>query len=340
MRLPRVRVGRRSPVLAAVVALAGLAAGLAGCAGGSTPNRTASALFSDVDGLIPGAQVQMADIPVGTVTSISLDDNRALVTMSLSPAARVPDNVTAELDLTTLLGDRYVDLAVPATDSGRAVPRLPDGARIQRTSVVPDIEQLISSGSQFFGAVSTSDLAQIIEAGGQGFTGQAADLRQLLNNLAAVTAGYAQHTAQITTVVDSMDQLASSLAPSSGNDAEALTNLSHTVAVLAQQSTRFDDLLSSLNGVSEQGRSLLENYYPQISDQIKALAAVSAQVADRQQALAGLLQELPLHNQVVSSAVRQDYAQVLNNVIVCGIPGGGEESTAPAFTCQPKGSGG
>ncbi len=324
---------------AGMAAAAALVAALAGCVTpGGPPARTASAVFGDVGGLVPGAQVQMADIPVGTVSSISLRGDRALVRMTLDPGTRVPDNVTAQVDRTTLLGERFVNLAVPASDAGRAVPELPDGATIARTSVVPDVEQLISSGTAVFGAVSTTALAQIVAAGGEGFAGQAANLRQFLDNLSAVTAGYARHTAAITTAVDSLDQLSSSLAPDSAADAQALTNLSQLVGTLAQQSGRFNDLLTALNGVSEQGRSLLEQYYPQLTDQIRALAAVSAQVASHQADLAGLLEELPLHNAVLSDVVRQHFAQVLENIIVCGIPGGGENAQA-AFTCQPRSAG-
>ena len=63
--------------------------------------------------------------------------------------------------------------------------------------MVPDVEQFVSAGAQVFGAVSTSDLANIVAAGGQGFEGQAASLRQLLNALSSVTAGYAGHTPDI-----------------------------------------------------------------------------------------------------------------------------------------------
>lgn len=321
------------------LAAALVAATLAGCHAdaGSTP-RTVSAVFADADGLVPGAQVQLADIPVGRVTSVTLWRDRAKVAMVIDAGADVPADVTASIAQTTILGESYVSLAVPRAAQAHPAA-LASGATISRTSVQPNLEQLVSAGSGVFGAVSDSDLAAIVRAGGQGFTGQAANLHQFLDDLSSISAGYAAHTTDISQVVNSLDQLTSQVAPSAGADATAITNLSQTAAVLAQQSARFNTLLESLNSVSVQGRSLLEQYYPQITDQIRALAAVSSQVAAHQQDLAGLLLELPQHNSTLSSSVRQKFVQVLENIIVCGIPGGGEQSTAPAFTCQPNGSG-
>lgn len=309
---------------------------LAGCdTAGPPATVSVSAVFSDVGDLVNGAPVQMADVPVGQVTGISLDGDRARVTMALDRSADVPDNVTAKLERTTILGQRFVELAPPRA----AGPPLTDGARITRSTVVPTVEQLVSAGAQLFGSISNSQLAEIIQAGGQGFEGQAASLRQLLNDLSSVTAGYASRTAQITTVVNGLNQLTASLAPDAGTDAEAIGELNQTVTVLAAQSTRFENLLTALNGLSIQGNTLLTTYYPQIVDQVKALEAVSDQLAVNQQDLAGLLEYLPLHDATISSAVRNDYVQVLENIIVCGIPDGGS-SPAPAFTCTPKPGGG
>ena len=183
-------------------------------------------LFSDAEDLVVGAQVQMADVPIGRVTAISLAGTRAKVTMSIDKSARVPADATAAIDQTTILGEHFVQLQNPRAGVGRgADPLLADGGTITHTSVIPTVEQFVAAGAQVFGSVSTNDLAQIIAAGGQGFDGEAASLRQLLNSLSAVTTGYAGHTSDIQTLVNSLDQLGSTLAPSSGADAQAVTNL-------------------------------------------------------------------------------------------------------------------
>jgi phospholipid/cholesterol/gamma-HCH transport system substrate-binding protein len=309
---------------AGALALGALSLGLSGCMGGSGGTITTTALFSDVGTLALGAPVKLADVPVGNVTRISLDGNRAKVVMSIEQGADVPANVVAKIDRTTILGERYVELEVPRQPVGR----LADGETIRRTAVVPTVEQVIGAGSEVFGAISASDLAEIVNAGGQGFSGNAAALRQFLNDTAAVAAGYASRTAQIRTVVESLDRLGTSLAPTSGPDAKAITNLSQTVKVLAANSTRFEQLLQSLNAVSAQGASIMSSEYPQIVDQLRALAAVSHQLASHQQALAELLAWLPAHDATMSESVRHNFLQIMNNLVVCGLPNGGGTQTA------------
>jgi len=317
---------------------------LAGCGGsGSSSQRSATAIFSNVGDLASGAQVQLADVPIGSVSSISLDGVKAKVTMELSATARIPANVTAALDRTTILGDQFINIEVPKNEVGAAganVAQLPNGATIQHTTVVPDVEQLVAAGAQVFGAVSTTQLEQIIAAGGEGFTGQEASLKSLLNDFSTVTAGYAQHTSEITQAVNGLNQLSSTLAPSSSANVQALTTLSQTVAILAQQSSQFETLLQSIDNLSIQGRGILETYYPQIVTQLQTLQAVSSQLSQNQGDLAGILDELPANNAALPSSVRGGYLQLYENIIVCGLPGGGEDDSSPAFTCAPTTGGG
>jgi phospholipid/cholesterol/gamma-HCH transport system substrate-binding protein len=319
------------------------ASALSGCLGfSSAPPRTATAIFSDVGDLGNGAQVQLADVPIGNVSSITLDGDRAKVTMTLQQNVRIPANVTAALDYTTLLGDQFVDIEVPANEVGTAgndVPQLANGGQITHTTVVPSIEQLVKSGAEVFGAVSTTELEQIIAAGGEGFNDQEASLKALLADFTTVATGYAQHTSEITAAVNGLDQLTSTLAPNSSANADALTTLSKTVAILAQNSTQFETLLQSLDNLSQQGRSYLETYYPEIVTQLQTLQAVSTQLSQNQVSLVGILDELPENNASLPSSVRGGYVQVFENLIVCGIPGGGEDDNTPAFSCMPKHAG-
>jgi phospholipid/cholesterol/gamma-HCH transport system substrate-binding protein len=335
------RRGRR--LLAAVPAVALLAAACSGCSmGNGPPARTATAVFTDVGDLANGAQVQMADVPVGSVSSIALDGTKAKVTLTFDNGARIPADVSAAINRTTILGDQFVELVVPKSETGAGAataPQLPDGAVIAKTSDVPDVEQFIQAGSEVFGAISTSELEQIIAAGGEGFTGQAATLKAFLADLSSVTNAYAQHTSDITAAVNGLNSLTSTLAPDSGATATAITNLSKTVAVLAQNSSQFEQLLQSLDNLSGQGRSILENYYPQIVRQLQTLQAVSSQLAQHQTDLAGLLSEIPVADAALPQAVRNGYVQLYENIIVCGLPGGGEDQNAAAFTCAPKSAG-
>ena len=138
------------------------------------------------------------------------------MTLAFDNGVRIPADVSAAINRTTILGDQFVQLTVPKNETGAAAataPQLADGARIAHTSLVPDVEQFVAAGSQVFGAISTTELEQIIEAGGEGFTGQEASLKAFLADLSTVANGYAQHTSDITQAVNGLNSLTASLAP-------------------------------------------------------------------------------------------------------------------------------
>ncbi|MDA8268639.1 MAG: MCE family protein [Actinomycetota bacterium] len=315
------------------VALAGMAAlGLAACGSGGAGTIDTSAVFSDVHSLTAGASVQLAEIDVGSVTGIHLHGNRAEVTMAIQRSAHVPANVTAELVQTTILGQYVVSLVPGSGPAGL----LRDHQAIGNASVVPGIQQLVQSGAAVFGAVNAAQLSQIIASGARGLGGQGPQLRSLLDDFGAVLSGYATQSRQITSLVDRMASFSGALAPDSSANAQALANLSRTAATLAQQSGQFIGLLHSLDALAVQGRSILDTGLPQLQDQIDSLGAVAAQLQAHQQQLATLLQEVPVANQSLSGASYHHYLQILNNLVVCGVPalGGGSAATS---TCNGSG---
>lgn len=322
--------------LLAMLAGALLAAGaLASCGGPGT--LTAYADFSDVSDLAVGAPVQMADITVGSVKAITLvrtaSGQEARVTLAIQRTADVPVAVTAEVQRTTILGERVVSL-VAGPGVGPSAPLLADGASIHQTRVVPDLEQLVKGGTQVFAPISASAFGALVQAGGQGFGDQAASIHRLIGDLDAITSAYAGQSSTIRSLIASLDQLSSSTAPDAAANAEAVSNLARTTSILAQQSQRFDDLLTALNSLSVQGRSLLENYMSQIGIQLTGLADTTHAIAAEQTALGQLLVYLKGHNSAVSKATVGRFVQVLDDIVVCGVPNGGSDNT-PAGSCGP-----
>lgn len=324
--------------LMALAVLAGAALGGWALFGrGGPPSIDVSAVFPDVANLDPGAPVEMADITIGHVSSITLQGDQALVTMSVERSADVPASVSAEVRQATILGQEVVELVPPSgAPSGQL---LADGATIHHATLVPGVEQLVQAGTAVVGSIGTSDLAAMIEAGGQGFGGQGPTLRRLLSDLDNVTGAYASRDAEITALIGDLNQLGSSLAPATASNTLALENLAKATGVLASQSTRLDNLLGELDRVAVSGRAILETYLPQIDLQLLGLDKVTQALAARQGDLVTLLEQLPGHDAVLNDVTRGNFGQIVNDLIVCGLPGGGETSQATQ-TCAARGGSG
>ena len=76
--------------------------------------------------LVPNSPVEMSDVVVGTIRSINLDGYRPMATISLEDSVQVPQNVSARIAQTSLLGSKHIDLIPPAATD--AVGRLHAGS--------------------------------------------------------------------------------------------------------------------------------------------------------------------------------------------------------------------
>ena len=89
---------------------------------------TIQAQIPDVDNLERNSRVRVGDVTVGNVTKIERQGWNALVTMRLNGNVELPQNATARVGQTSLLGSLHVELAPPP--DAPATGRLHDGSRI------------------------------------------------------------------------------------------------------------------------------------------------------------------------------------------------------------------
>lgn len=311
---------KRLTVLVVVLLAVGV---LAGCGGGE-PRQQATATFTDVADLAPGAPVFLADVRIGNVTGIDLSEggDEATLELSFDRSAQVPAAVEARLRRTSPLGEKFVELR-PTTEDPEA-PLLEDGATIDRTEVVADFEDVVASGTDVFTALGASEIATLLQEGAEGFGGQGANIRSLLSNLSTVVGGYADNTDQLSTLITSIDDLASDVGPSARRHARALTQLATTTRIIDEQSTELLDLVDALSELSEQGGSILREHFERIQHQIQGLRSVTRAVRRGQAGLENLLEYTDDHNLALTLGTEGEFSNVLNDFVFCGVPGGGE----------------
>ena len=144
---PRLAVPKRSFSLeffvgvfamAGVGAAAYLAVGLAGLEFGTSDKYEIFAEFDNISGLKYGASVEIAGVPIGTVSNISLKDPVARITLKLTKNIQIKDDDIASIRTKGIIGDRYVKISRGASD----VYIQPGGTMVETESVV-DIEDVI-----------------------------------------------------------------------------------------------------------------------------------------------------------------------------------------------------
>ena len=313
-------------VIAVVVGLLSLTA----CKGSN--DILVSAKFSDIGDLAPSAPVMMSDVMVGKVKSITLSGNQALVTMAIDPAAQVPQDVTARVRRTSLLGERIVDLEFPPNLPANA-PTLRNGATISNTVVRADLEDLVVEGNNVLAPITSSEVATLVNEGYKGFGQTGGDLRNLLDNYAAIVHAYSGETGTIESVIDSLNKLNTVVASHASAHAKALRNTQTALDVLRQESVRLQQAIKALNRLAIGGRGILEAHSAEMSRFFGQLRVILGVLVSQQQAITDLLKFAPLHNRNTQLVEYQEFNQVFQDFVICGF---NDNPNDPARNCGPS----
>lgn len=317
---PRARIRTASAALAAVAVCA--AAG--GCRGvqdltlpgganvGSHPYHL-TAQFADVLSLVPQAAVKVNDVAVGRVTSITLDRDgwTADVGMLLNGDVVLPANSSAQLEQSSLLGEKYILLAVPADEQPSAV-RLQQGSTIPlaRTNRNVDVEEVLGALSLLLNGGGLNQLKTISTEVNKALgNGNEAQLHALLSDLNTLATNLDQHKQDITDALDGLDRLSTTLATRDQEISTTLTNLSPGLKVLDEQRPQLVAMLKALDNLSGVAVDTVTKSKDSMVADLKSLAPTLKSLADAGTALPDSLQVLvayPFTDQVLTG-IKGDY---------------------------------
>jgi len=121
-----------------VVAAGILSVGLGGQTILGTGKTTVLAEFDNISGLERGASVEIAGVPIGEVSDITLKDPVAVVSLSLNSGIEIRDDDIASIRTKGIIGDRYVKIS-----RGGSTEMIKDGGRMTETESVVDMEDII-----------------------------------------------------------------------------------------------------------------------------------------------------------------------------------------------------
>jgi phospholipid/cholesterol/gamma-HCH transport system substrate-binding protein len=135
--------------IAAVLALIGAAVVVLLLLVGGGSSYTVTAQFENASQLVKGNNVNVAGIPVGSISNIALsDDGQALVEMKIKDSAYKPlpagTHATIRSQSLSGIANRYIDLDLPPDPGDQTIPSGGSIAQIDTTSEV-DLDQLFNT---------------------------------------------------------------------------------------------------------------------------------------------------------------------------------------------------
>lgn len=100
---------------------------------------TISATFGSIEGLEVAASVEIAGVPVGKVTRITLEENEARVEMEIQNGTRISDDTIASIRTKGIIGDKFIKLSPGGSDEV-----LGDKGALTDTESAVSLEELVS----------------------------------------------------------------------------------------------------------------------------------------------------------------------------------------------------
>jgi phospholipid/cholesterol/gamma-HCH transport system substrate-binding protein len=274
-----------------------------------------TAVFTDVGDLVAGHSVQVADVRVGSVSSIELTkDYQAKVTLRIKDGLRLPVDSEAVLRTTSLLGEKFIELRAPRTADGDPETSgkvLADGDTVAHTSQAPELEFVAEEAVQVLAGVTGTDLAALVQTGGIGFGGRGTELGNLIDDLSTVTGTLAGQTSDIVAIIDGLDQATSTLAANDSSVDALLVNLADTTDALADNRELTLQTLRDLTRLAKaQNDEVFGPYRAKIEGQIQQLDAILGLVVQRRQEVGVLVDWLAEFVRRVPLGAPGDFAQI------------------------------
>jgi phospholipid/cholesterol/gamma-HCH transport system substrate-binding protein len=289
-----------------------------GTAGHGSGSYKITVELPDVATLPQNSPVMIDDVTVGSVSGIGAVQRSdgsfyAAVQVSLDSDVELPENATAKVAQTSLLGSQHLELAPPA--DGDDVGRLANGSRIpiDRTGRYPSTEEVLSSLGVVINKGNLGALQDITDEAYAAVAGRQDSFTDLVPRLAELTASLDRQTADIIAAADGINRFASILARSKDSLGRTLDTLPAALEVLNNNRANIVDAFTALRGFATVASRMLSETKTDFAADLKDLFPVVKSLNDNVDDLIKSLEFLPtfpFHYKYLRNAVRGDYLNV------------------------------
>ncbi|MDT4930016.1 MAG: phospholipid/cholesterol/gamma-HCH transport system substrate-binding protein [Pseudonocardiales bacterium] len=314
----------RTRMLVALVAAGAL--GLSGCGfkglysanlpgGADLGNHpfTLTAYFDDVLDLVPQSSVRVNDVSVGKVKSISLDGWTAKVTLVVNDSVKLPDNATAAINQTSLLGEKFVSLGQPVGQPSSTNLHNGSVIKLDHTRSAAEVEQVLGALSLLLNEGGLRQIKVIGDELTKATKGNESAIRDLLTQLNTFVGTLDNQKTDITSALDSIDKLSVTLNRQKQVLVDALDTFPQALQVLSQERGKLVNLLTSLDHLGVVATDVINSTQNQLVSSLNSLNPVLTQLKnsgdDFPQSLK-ILGTFPFPLGTTRTLVRGDYANL------------------------------
>ncbi|MGH8982039.1 MAG: MCE family protein [Acidimicrobiales bacterium] len=290
-RLPRVRatVWKFLVFAVACIVLLVVLAARVGNLSLFTSRHTVYAQLADVTGLTTGTPVDVAGVEVGQVSSIAVQRGHALVGLSVDNDVAVHSATDVGLRWKNVIGQK--DVYLYPSRRGRV---LATGATIPLSHDVTDasVNAFLNSLGPLLQAINPREANAFVENVSGAIDGDTAEIDQLIDGGAKISATVGALDTQVGNVIGSLDQVLTAIAKRSGDVGSLVANLQRVAASLASHDDLLDEVVTNLSTVAGDMAHLIGQNRSTLTSTIDDLNTATATIVAHQAQLAKSLSTL------------------------------------------------
>jgi len=252
-------------------------------------DRRVQAEFAQAAQLAAGDQVTVAGVPVGQVTGLRLDGDHVTVTLAIGKDVPLGADTTAAIKLTTLLGNRYLELAPAGTGT------LPGGRiPLAHTSVPYDLQSALADATTTFDQVDADKVGQALTR----LSGQLNGLPQLIPsamaNVRTLSEVIASRRDQIGALLTSTSRLTGVVHDQQQNLGVLFTQGRDLLQDIQSRRQSIETLLSASTALVHTLTPIAVNDQPEIRSLLDNLSQMMHMLGQHDAQLGNMLQILPV----------------------------------------------
>lgn len=252
-----------------------------------------SARFTDATGLLPGDDVRIAGVVVGTVNTIEVVDRKvAQVDFSVDTGQQLPATANATIKYRNLIGQRYVSLDQGAGPTGEL---LPEGGQIplERTRPALNLTVLFNGFQPLFQGLDPEQINKLSMEIVQTLQGEGSTVQSLLASTASLTNSVADRDKVIGQVIDNLNLVLETVNRNDQGLNELISSLQALVSGLSQDRKPIGQALESIGTLTQVTGDFVQQARPPLKDDIKNLGDLSVQLDQGRPAVERFLQLSP-----------------------------------------------
>lgn len=289
--------------------------------GGGDDNIEITVQLENAANLVPNSEVKYAEVTIGSVRKIELDDWVATLTVGLEGDAKVPSDVIAAVAQKSLLGAEYLELKDPEHRPASWSPdylSTGDEIGLDRTSRYPETEEVLTAASMLLNGGGLPQMQTIASELNAAFGGRSGAIRSFMETVSGFTARLDRQRDNIAGTLEQLDRLSRAVVVDRTKVTRLLEALPRGFRVISEERTQLVRTLRSLGDFGEIAHRVVSGTKQDFQENLDNLAVITRELADHGETLADSFDGLtyPFNVRAADNVIFGDYINLITEIEV------------------------